>query len=372
MGPLTPPRDLTLPQASSTTAREILSRAVGRCMRELRPLLRAHAGSAPEDVAAMDLLLGRVPPGALASVLRRPHASALVRTLRAAAPGGPEGGQAGERAGALLSELLATLAFDLVYLGAVDAAPPLRRLPPRVVSLVARQVVHLPAATVERPFHVVSRETLLSLADNNPLSLLETHPDKAGNAIDLGGRSVDEWLASLRGAFELVERHLPEIREEMALYVQSIVPVGYHREQHLSASYREALGTVYMTLHPSPMTMVEALVHEFSHNKLNALLESDDVLQNAFTPLYPSPVRPDPRPLHGVLLAVHAFVPVARLYEKMAAAGDPRASAARLAAIVRINREGTAVLRAHARATPVGQGLLDELFRWDEHFAGAA
>jgi hypothetical protein len=361
--PLAPPRDLTLPEPGSTTARDLLSRAVGRCMRELRPLLRLHASSAPQDVAAVDAVLASVPPGALASILRRPHASALVRTLRATPPG---------QGADLLTELLATLAFDLEHMGVLKAPVDLRRMPPRIVSLVSREVVRLPGRTVEHPFHVVERDTLLSLADNNPLSMFEAHPDKQGNAIDLGGRPVQEWLDVLREAFALVAQHLPDLREEMALFVQSIVPVGYDPEKHLSASYREAIGTVYMTLHPRLMTMTEALVHEFSHNKLNALFELDDVLENAFAPLYRSPVRPDPRPLHGVLLAVHAFVPVARLYEKMREAGDGRATDARFAEIIRINREGTEVLQAHARPTATGQGLMDELVRWDRHFAGGA
>jgi hypothetical protein len=361
--PLPPPHDLTLPDPGSTTARTILSRAVGRVLFELRPLLRAHAASAPEDVVIVDAALAKAPPGALASILRRPHASALVRTLRATRPG--EGG-------ALLAELLATLALDLEHLGVVPQPLPLRRGPTRVVSLVSRQVVTWADRSVEKPFHTIDGETVLALADNNPLAMFEAHPDKRGNAIDLGGHSAEEWTAVLRASLDLVAEHLPDLRQEMRFFVQSIVPVGYDAERHLSASYREAIGTLYMTLHPSPMTMVEALVHEFSHNKLNALFELDDVLENAFTPLVRSPLRPDLRPLHGVLLAVHAFVPVARLYEKMRAAGDRRANPQRFAQVVRINREGTAVLREHARATAVGEGLLEELFRWDEHFAGAA
>src|ERR1019366_3928966 len=180
---------------------------------------------------------------------------------------------------------------------------------------------------------------------------------------------IDEWLSSLRGALALVATHLPELRAEMSLYVQQIVPVGFFADRHLSASYREAIGTMYLSLHPSPMTMVEAVIHEFQHNKLNALFESDDVLENAHEPLYVSPVRPDPRPLHGVLLAVHAFLPVALLYERMIASGASDLDA-RFGDILRINREGTEVLLAHARPTPVGRGLLDELARWDAHFAG--
>jgi hypothetical protein len=350
--------DFTLPEPGSTSARDVLSRAIGRLLRELRPLLRAHAASAPDDVAAMDRVIAsvlRADAAPLASVLRRPHVGALVRTLRATPP---------ERGAALLGELLATLAFDLEHLGIAAPAPRLGR-PERIVSLIARAVVS--ASGVERPFHPIEGDIVLALADNNPLAMREAHPDKHGNAVDLGGRAVDAWVAALRDALALVAAHLPELRAEMGLYLQAIVPVGYDAERHLSASYREAIGTVYLTLHPSPMTMVEALVHEFQHNKLNALFELDPILENAYEPLYASPVRPDPRPLHGVLLAVHAFVAVARLYERIS---DPRHSP-RLREIVRINREGTAVLREHARPTAVGRALIDELLRWDAHFSTA-
>ena len=101
--------------------------------------------------------------------------------------------------------------------------------------------------------------------------------------------------------------------------------------------------------------------------------EIDDVLENAWSPLYTSPVRPDPRPLHGVLLAVHAFLPVARLYENMIASGDPEAQheafRARFADVRRINREGAELLLREGRPTAVGQGLFAEIRRWHEHYA---
>jgi hypothetical protein len=350
--PLTPPRDLAIPEPGSTTAREVLSRAIGRLLRELRPLLRDRAAFAPDDVAAVEAALASLSdPAPLISVLRRPHVAALLRTLRAtpAGAGGP-----------LLVELLATLAGDLTHLGAI-APVPLRRRPPRIVSPL----------TGRDAYRVVEGEILFALVDNNPLALEEAHPDKSGNAIDLGGRPIEEWLSSLRGALGLVAAHLPDLRAEMSLYLQQIVPVGFFEDRHLSASYREAIGTMYLSLHPGPMTMVEAVIHEFQHNKLNALFESDDVLENAHLPLYASPVRPDPRPLHGVLLAVHAFLPVALLYERMIA-GGARGLDARFRDILRINREGTEVLLANARPTAVGTGVLDEMARWDAHFAAIA
>src|SRR5262249_40938755 len=159
--------------------------------------------------------------------------------------------------------------------------------------------------------------------------------------IDLGGHPVDEWTTALSTALDRIARHLPDLRAEMDLHLSQLVPVGWDPVKHLSASYQEVLRTAYLTLHPSQIPLSQPPIHEFSHNKLNALFELDDVLENAWSPLYSSPVRPDPRPLHGVLLAVHAFLPVARLYERMIASGDPEAQndsfRGRFAEIRRIN-----------------------------------
>mgnify|MGYP002403863535 CR=1 FL=1 len=110
--------------------------------------------------------------------------------------------------------------------------------------------------------------------------------------------------------------------------------------------------------------MVEAIVHEFSHNKLGALLELDPVLHNAFEPLFASPVRPDPRPLHGVLLAVHAFMAVEALYRALRENGHPASFGpgfeSRFEAIVRGNREGLETLE-NAEPTAAGARVLAEL-----------
>ena len=212
---------------------------------------------------------------------------------------------------------------------------------------------------------------MLALVDNNPLAMSEAHPDKSGNALDLGGRPASEWTDTLAQGLDLIGEHMPDLRGEIDLYLHQIVPVGYDEHAHLSASYQEVIGTVYMTLHPQLMTMVEATIHEFQHNKLHAQLELDPLLENAFWPLYSSPVRPDPRPLQGVLLAVHAFLPVARLYQRMRAAGHPGTRGPdferRYAQIVAGNHEGATVLLEHAAPTQIGGALLDEIRRWDQH-----
>jgi len=151
----------------------------------------------------------------------------------------------------------------------------------------------------------------------------------------------------------------------MRMMLHEVIPVGYDETRHLSASYREAIGTMYLTLHPHAMTMAEAVLHEFQHNKFNVAADSAQYLENAFHPLYKSPIRPDPRPLWGILLAVHAFLPLAELYRRMRDAGHPLAARPdfepRMAEIDLKNHEGMEMLRAHARFTDAGVALFADL-----------
>jgi HEXXH motif-containing protein len=393
------PGDLTIPEPGSTTARGVLSRAMSKLLRELSAAPRLAPPGARDEAAALARLSRaalQASPGPLVSALRRPTVGGLLRCLRGSLP---------ERERVFV-ELTAQLAFELAVAGALAEPVRLRRAPARLLSIPARLAVAIdpgatalvfengsvtverggaahrldlaapasaPGVAVEAAYLPVRGEIVLALADNNPLAMDEAHPDKEGNAIDLGGHPAAEWAAALSTALARVERHLPELYAEMQLFLAQLVPVGWDEVKHLSASYQEILGTVYLTLHPSQMTLSEALIHEFSHNKLNALFELDEVLENAWSPLYTSPVRPDPRPLHGVLLAVHAFLPVALLYERMIEAGDPEAQhadfARRFAAIRKINREGAELVLDKGRPTAVGQGLFDEIRRWDAHYA---
>jgi HEXXH motif-containing protein len=393
------PRDVTLPDVGSRTARDVLSRALERALADVRALPRRarQLGGSASLLAACDAIAARLPDdgfrGALVSVLRRPNVGALLRCVR----DDPQLERAGIVASSLLPELLATLLFELAYAGVLDVPIALEALPHRIVSLLAHAVIDCPEGVSGRfassrvtvghavvdpssvhpdasAFHAIDRALVLASVDNNPLAVFGAQPGDPPNAVDLAGREPPAWCRALRDALSLIESQLPAVRDEIDLHVHQFVPIGYHDETHRSASYPQALGTIYLTLHPSLMTMTEAVMHEFSHNKLHALLEVDPLLRNAPTASFRSPVRTDPRPLRGLLLALHAFIPIARLYERMVETDHPLAVRPsfreRFAQIRAINRESASVLFAHARPTSVGQAVMDELERWVRHFGG--
>lgn len=374
--------ELTIPGPGASVVRGLVSEGLGRLLRALPGLPVPGELRAGHAALLQALQVGlRERPGAVWSALRRSTVGTLIRCARAR----PD----------LVIQLDATLAVELAVSGA--PAPVVVAAPSRVVSLGARRsftlgpgslrcvagaVHHRDPAGRERrvwsaeagggePSHVeLANGVALALVDDNPLAQVEAHPDKQGNALELGGQPVASWVAGLRAGLDLVGTHLPALREEIGALLQQVVPVGYDEARQVSASYQEAIGTVYLSLHPQARSTAEALIHECSHLKLYALLERGPLLENAFAPLYPSPVRPDPRPLHGVLLAVHAFLPVARLYERWLAREESPQLRARYREVVAGNREAAATLRAHARPTALGAGLLAEIDRWDRHFAG--
>lgn len=393
---------LTLPATDDAAEARAL---LGRQLRHTAKVLLRLPISAPDPalrgchgaVATLLRSLGERSPGDLLRLLRPPSISVLVHCADDAAREGDAG-----RASGHLRALLPALLLELARTGRLPHGVPWplpldalwsvpgnlciavpgctgARFEPGAVTLllpdgrVERLDLAAPVdrhgVTVMAPYPLVAPGMALALSDASPLALNEAHPDKDGNRVDLGGHPASEWLEALRAALEVIADTMPALRAEMDVVVQQLVPVGWDAERHLSASFKEAIGTIYLTLHPQRMTMVEALIHEFQHNKVNALAHLDPVLENAFWPLYASPVRPDPRPLWGVLLAVHAFLPVAELYRLLDASGHPLSRSAgfreRWRRIVAGNHSGMTTLLEHARPTVAGRALLDELAALD-------
>jgi HEXXH motif-containing protein len=160
---------------------------------------------------------------------------------------------------------------------------------------------------------------------------------------------------------------MPDLSSEMALGVHTVVPVvSTSPDTHLSASFAEAPGLVAMS-YGSPGLLAEALVHEYHHQKLNAVMMLDPLVAGPTSAaIYYSPWRPDPRPLTGVLHAVYTFANILGYY--VALLDRPPATmdqtelgrcAERACTIAGHVDAGLAELDEHAELTPFGQALVD-------------
>ena len=371
--------DLTVPRPKSDTARRLFGEYLRHVARHFFALGAASPPLSQVVAFARDRL--RSAPGAVFAALRQPTVSVLVRLIDGAAT--PNATWNKELAALVLVELALAgelppreIVIDcpsrLCLAGAGRALdlPPGTRLSagPSGVRFDGRDFdLGIDDAAALDAYHPIESGIVLATVDNNPLAHVEAHPEKAGNRVDLGERGPTEWVGSLCAALGIVRSRFPEMAREIELGVRLVVPVGYSEERHDSASYAEAVGTIYSSLHPDPLIMAEALVHEHSHGKLNALSALAPLLHNPDGAFH-SPLRPDPRPLSGVLLAAHALVSIAALHQRLRAAKDPLActprAQRRFHEVVEQGRVATQTLIEDARPTPAGAALFGELERW--------
>ncbi len=136
---LAPPKDLTIPERDSHTARDVLSAAMRRLLVDFRHLA-ANTAASPEDRADVEAFarvvdhLYRSAPGPLVSALRRPTVGALIRCARKALAGDGDVTQVP----ATLRELRAVALAEFAAASALPGPARLTRLPPRALCLGAR------------------------------------------------------------------------------------------------------------------------------------------------------------------------------------------------------------------------------------------
>ena len=137
--------------------------------------------------------------------------------------------------------------------------------------------------------------------------------------------STIKWLSTLEEAWYWIEECSTLLASEILMGIKSLVPVYSHaHDVHISETFRAIPGVVILSWMSNTSVIVEALVHEYHHHKLNALLNLDPIIaEGTFEEIYYSPWRNDPRPLDGILQGIYVFQAVLDFWDKFLQADIP-------------------------------------------------
>lgn len=118
--------------------------------------------------------------------------------------------------------------------------------------------------------------------------------------------------AMVSQSLAMIELVDPTLGQRLTKLLRWFVPISSPgAETHNSFSVVEMPGVVFLSEAYNDMRLAEAIVHEFHHNELYLLQEAETLFDNEYTERLYSPWRPDPRPLDGLMHALHVFSGVA-------------------------------------------------------------
>ena len=187
-------------------------------------------------------------------------------------------------------------------------------------------------------------------ADDDPLVALDivaVDPDTLAQArASLG--AVVEWIATAD----------PRLGGEVAALVREVVFAanGGHGPNFDGATTFYLWGATILNVDVASdrRHLAEALVHEAAHCRLLGETSGRPLVSNPLDERYASPLRPDPRPMEGI---VHANYVVARLHYLGERILEGRERVAHQAEQQRLFRAGDAIISEHAAFTPAGAAI---------------
>ncbi|MEX5634920.1 HEXXH motif domain-containing protein [Parafrankia sp. FMc2] len=181
---------------------------------------------------------------------------------------------------------------------------------------------------VWRPLRLLS-----STAGGERISVLldDLDPYRGHQGLPVAGRlsraEVADWQARLDEAWLLLTHGHQARAMAIARGVAAFVPLrATASAPELSASSRDAFGAVALTCPTDGITLAGALVHEFQHAKLSALLDLVPLHGRSGGELFYAPWRSDPRPVRGLLQGAYAYLGLCDFWQvHRASAGAPGA-----------------------------------------------
>lgn len=179
--------------------------------------------------------------------------------------------------------------------------------------------------------------------------------------------STIKWLSTLEEAWYWIEECSTLLASEILMGIKSLVPVYSHaHDVHISQTFRAIPGVVILSWMSNTSVIVEALVHEYHHHKLNALLNLDPIIaEGTFEEIYYSPWRNDPRPLDGILQGIYVFQAVLDFWDKFLQADIPVLQENRLKKrVYKLKKQletALKTLKNHASFSSIGEALIESV-----------
>lgn len=131
----------------------------------------------------------------------------------------------------------------------------------------------------------------------------------------LSREAADELRHTCRVAWRLLVRHHPGQARAMRVALRSLVPLdAMVAGARVSATSRDAVGAIAVSLPTDPESLAELLLHEFQHTKLGALSDLVDLHRPDARVRYYAPWRSDPRPVNALLHGAYAHLGVAEYW----------------------------------------------------------
>ena len=153
----------------------------------------------------------------------------------------------------------------------------------------------------------------LTLDFHNPDVEKHTHPDHKKNHVGITFWKVSQsdWQDLFAQSFDILTKVSPSFMAEIDHMIQKIIPFDVSHGTHNSGSYSDVIGHLLMSYptgmnHPE-LALLEAILHEYNHNKLNLIMQTETLILSDRSEMYYSPYRPDARHIHGIYLGLHAI-----------------------------------------------------------------
>ena len=167
-------------------------------------------------------------------------------------------------------------------------------------------------------------------------------------------------IRSLLITQRLLHSLIPAASAWIGAVTRVVVPlVRSQGAEFRSGSIAGIPGLVFVEMTRKQLLVLEALVHESAHLHFHIAEFDNDFITAAHDVRYASPLRPDPRPLRGIFLALHALIYMCAFYKDwQLCTGDACATEARQDLLRHRDAASETLRGAHAHLSPAGDAFL--------------